>query len=994
MRCKQFIREKWAKPLLGVVFAFLTLFSHFTAPVNAISQGSSNIVNSTSQIATIDPLENLIADNKTDDTKEEDKDKKDKKEEETNTCYNHIGTLGWIVCPAASLLATITDAIYNAIGDLLAVQPVTSENSDPMYIVWGYARGIANIFFIFFLLIVIYSQLTGVGLNSYGIKKTLPRIIIAAILVNLSFLICQLAVDASNIVGASIRGIFTSAEEAAMSAGAISPDAKVPIAQILTAIAAGGAIGGFAIGLSGGVSALLISLVPVILGAVLSVLVGIIMLGVRQAAVFLLVMVSPLAFVCYLLPNTEKWFTKWRQYLQQMLVFYPLFSLLLGASQLAGYIIITNGVKLENGFFVLLGLAVQYYPLFLAFRLMKLSGTFLGGLSNKLSNLGEKAKGAVGSRARAEADAKRAAHLARNMKKGLNPMAGGNPFNVMSGGYWRARAAQRNALLQDRTKTDLDTAAQITQQRINAAKLGQRVAGYRKDGSVIYSQLPIDKPILGKFASQDMEREIRNREARLRGQGKAMEMDNAMNTMGTYAEEHGIKNQAIKNLAHQQGENYLELRTQMAAKRLNDRADERFYFNTIQEAAKNTTTKQKADYQKYVVRGAGSDFYDKIPGTSRINQKTRTDALSSVIADAYDAQEAQRKLTTQKYTTFFGKQVTDNVLKHYDEMLKNNNIDGIIAAQNTLAMRGDYDAIGARLSDYMDKGNVKLTTDEANMLALNLLGMKNSDPTLGRLGKFINMETWRYTSGERKTQEITMKEFFTGEISNEIGADNQPYKTKINIATGLQGTSLKGIDRTAFADLINLSEKYLSGKDAASKKMMADLEVAIMPQIVSALPTFDSGSEQITNTVAWLTGNKNKDGKWINSRDKNSATYAEDTNTYLKRTSTYLSALTPNDLINLKSDTFTSVMLLFQDYYGDQAQAEFRKIFSDGEEWGAGIFGQNPNGTWVTKKGNGNISKLMGGNFSAMNPMKDPVRKALGIPSVRPQHGPSPEDNS
>ena len=991
MRCQQFITKRWVRPLIGVVFAFLSLFSQFTAPVSATTiqpQQTQQIATTTTSVA-IDPLENIIADN------EENK-SKTTSEEDSKTCYNHIGTLGWIVCPAANLLATITDAIYNAIGDLLAVQPVTAGDSDPMYVVWGYARSIANLFFIFFLLVIIYSQITGVGLNSYGIKKTLPRIIIAAILVNLSFLICQLAVDASNVIGASIRGIFTSAEEAAMSAGAINPDAKFSVAKLLAAVATGGTIGAFAIGASGGAAALLISLVPVILGAVLSVLVGVIMLGVRQAAVFLLVMISPLAFVCYLLPNTEKWFTKWRQYLQQMLIFYPLFSLLLGASQLAGYIVITNGIKMENGFFVLLGLAIQYYPLILAFRLMKLSGTFLGGLSNKLSGLTDRAKGAANNRARAEADAKRAAHLARNMKRGLNPKAGGNPLNVMSGGYWRARAAQRNALLADRTKTDLDTAAQLTQQRINAAKLGQRVAGYRPDGSVIYSQLPIDKSIIGKFASADMEREMQNREARLRGQGKAMEMDNAMNTMGTYAEEHGIKNQAIKNLAHQQGENYLELRTQMAAKRLNDRADERYYFNTIQDAAKNTTTKQQENYQRYIVRGAGSDYFQKIAGTGQIDQKVRSDALNSVIADAYDAQEAQRKLTTQKYTTFFGKQVTDDVLKHYDEMLKNNNIDGIIAAQNTLAMRGDYDAIGKRLSDFMDNGNIKLGTDEANMLALNLLGMKNADPTLGRLGKFINMETWRYTSGERKTQEITMEQFFTGEVAGETDGSGNTYKTKINIATGLQGTSLKGIDRTAFADLVNLSQKYFNDGSPESLAMMKELETSIMPQIVSALPTFDSGSEQILNTVSWLTGYKNKDGKWsVSSKDRQKdALYGQDTNLYLRRTANYLSALTPNDLINMKSDTFAATMLLFQEHYGDQAETEFRKIFSDGEEWGAGLFGQNPDGTYITKTGNSNISKLMGGNFSAMNPMKDPVRKALGIPSVRPQNGPSPEDNS
>ena len=69
-------------------------------------------------------------------------------------------------------------------------------------------RDFANIIFIIGFLIIVFSQLTSFGVSNYGIKRLLPKIIIAAILVNVSFYICAIAVDLSNILGNSLRGIL------------------------------------------------------------------------------------------------------------------------------------------------------------------------------------------------------------------------------------------------------------------------------------------------------------------------------------------------------------------------------------------------------------------------------------------------------------------------------------------------------------------------------------------------------------------------------------------------------------------------------------------------------------------------------------------------------------------------------------------------------------------------------------------------------------------
>ena len=62
-----------------------------------------------------------------------------------------------------------------------------------------------NAVFAVIFLWVIFSQISNVGVSNYGIKKILPRLIIGALLVNLSFYLCQIAVDLSNILGFSLK---------------------------------------------------------------------------------------------------------------------------------------------------------------------------------------------------------------------------------------------------------------------------------------------------------------------------------------------------------------------------------------------------------------------------------------------------------------------------------------------------------------------------------------------------------------------------------------------------------------------------------------------------------------------------------------------------------------------------------------------------------------------------------------------------------------------
>lgn len=331
------------------------------------------------------------------------------------TCEDQVGSLAWIVCPTTGVIAKFIDAIYNVVDGLSVVPPLSMEANSPIYLVWQYARSITNIVFVIFLLIVIYSQLTGFGLNNYGVKRILPRLIIAVILVNLSFIICSLAVDLSNIIGSNLREFFTGIQEHVIANSEINEVANLPIGEIITSIISGVGIAGIAIGATGGVAALFWMLVPILIGAVIAIVSGLLTIAARQALVALLVMISPLAFVAYLLPNTEKWFTKWKTLLFQMLIFYPMFSFLFGASQLAGWALINSA---KDGFGVILGIAVQIFPLIFSWSLMKMSGTILGTINAGLRKLAAPAERGLAGWSLSHRELNRQRYLANSMMPG------------------------------------------------------------------------------------------------------------------------------------------------------------------------------------------------------------------------------------------------------------------------------------------------------------------------------------------------------------------------------------------------------------------------------------------------------------------------------------------------------------------------------------------------------------------------------------------------
>lgn len=314
-----------------------------------------------------------------------------------NTTECAIPSVGWILCPIIDTMGSIIDASWGLISNMLKtdvsiVNSGTSANPNPAFSAWKIMQGIANVAFVIAFLIIIFSQVTSIGVTNYGIKKLLPRLIIAAILVNVSFYICQIAVDLSNILGSSLKGVFDG-----LATTVYKPEFTGNTANPGGIIA--GVIGGVA-----GVAVLWASvgtLIPVLLAGIVAIVMILFILIARQALIILLIVISPLAFVAYLLPNTEKLFQKWQKAFTSMLLVYPIIAIVIGGSSFAATIlkdVLVDPVNPNSNIIAKIGAAaVAILPLFIVPGLLKKSLDGVGSIGGKISGFGDKlGKGAGG----------------------------------------------------------------------------------------------------------------------------------------------------------------------------------------------------------------------------------------------------------------------------------------------------------------------------------------------------------------------------------------------------------------------------------------------------------------------------------------------------------------------------------------------------------------------------------------------------------------------
>lgn len=306
-------------------------------------------------------------------------------------CYENSGSIGWLICPIIETISVFGETIWEDVEQNHMKIPTAAifERDGGVRRAWGVIRDFANIVFVILFLVVIFSQLTGIGIDNYGIKKILPKLILVAILVNLSWIICELAVDLSNVLGVGLNSILTSAAPTVnytMDMGN-GPEAFAATAWITDIALAGGGIA-LMIWLA---PALAVSMGLAVLGLIGSIVVAILVmyfiLIIREAGIVIAVVLAPIAIVGYALPNTEKISKKWFGLFKALLVVFPLCGLVMGGGKLAGAVLAS--INTESTSIRIAAMIIQVVPFFLIPMLLKSSLALMGNIGARLSNVGK-----------------------------------------------------------------------------------------------------------------------------------------------------------------------------------------------------------------------------------------------------------------------------------------------------------------------------------------------------------------------------------------------------------------------------------------------------------------------------------------------------------------------------------------------------------------------------------------------------------------------------
>ena len=331
----------------------------------------------------------------------------DEKAGEQAECMKKSGAFGWLICPMMFGLRDTANGIFQkSVTPLLVVHTSivkdlanTRGEGSTLYQAWSFFRNVANILFVIAMLFVIFSQITGFGIDNYGIKKILPKLIITAIIVNFSYVICGIIVDISNLAGDALRGIFEGIADGTTGTsdrGNITGGVVQIVASLVNAIApvvAGGAtvggitylvVTGITAAGSGSFLAFIFPILSIAGAAALAGLFAMLMLGLRQSLIIIMIAISPIAFVLYAIPNTNALFKKWFSLVKTLLVIYPVFCFLVGGGALVSKIIINSDTDFYMRFIA--GL-LSIMPYFAVPAMTRNAVKGFDGLANGLSTL-------------------------------------------------------------------------------------------------------------------------------------------------------------------------------------------------------------------------------------------------------------------------------------------------------------------------------------------------------------------------------------------------------------------------------------------------------------------------------------------------------------------------------------------------------------------------------------------------------------------------------
>jgi hypothetical protein len=336
--------------------------------------------------------------------------------------------LAWMACPVLEAASGLTNLLIDMFENLLSFDvsqlgSISDPNSGAFKIhqSWALIRDIASALVVIVMLIMVFSQAASFGpFDAYTIRKMLPRLIAAVILIQISWAGVSWVID---LVNAIARGIANLMYWPFGGAGKMDLWNLLRGAHIVNGTAV--AINWAALVIIGVIGAVfLFSMLGVALVAAIGLLFAVITLIFRKILIIALLIFVPLALLAWILPGTERYWKMWKDNFIKVLFMFPIAVAIIAAGRVFASISATND---SNQFLNLIFIVVGFFgPLFLLPKTFKWGGQAMQLAGNGIMRASTK----VSERPKKFMDKRQEGWSAERQRQSRERYAKGEGFNI------------------------------------------------------------------------------------------------------------------------------------------------------------------------------------------------------------------------------------------------------------------------------------------------------------------------------------------------------------------------------------------------------------------------------------------------------------------------------------------------------------------------------------------------------------------------------------
>jgi|GEM_PF-3661302 len=279
----------------------------------------------------------------------------------------------WLECPMLGWGEDATNMLDSFIQNFLFA-PTEQIFSPEMKSAWNSFRIMGVVLVLIAGLTMVISQAMGLEIfDAYTVKKVLPRLLIAAIGISLSWPIMQFVITFFNDLGVWSHDIILFPFRALQNnaggsiiAGGVGITASIPVAILVMGPA----------------------IFPLLGTIVLGLLIALVVLTLRQLVIIVAVLLAPLAIAAYILPGTQKLWEFWKNTFLTTLYMFPIIMAFIASGKALA--LVAAGVK-NNPQLHVLSVVAYFAPYFLLPFAFKLAG---GLMATVFSVANDKNRGA------------------------------------------------------------------------------------------------------------------------------------------------------------------------------------------------------------------------------------------------------------------------------------------------------------------------------------------------------------------------------------------------------------------------------------------------------------------------------------------------------------------------------------------------------------------------------------------------------------------------